>query len=314
MDPGGAFAVVRMLAEFCRDPGAAREEIPVPDPWAQVEKNFGNTFNGLGLSATRWTTRDLNASRRGAGHMAPSQEAETRTARLNEDKIALLTDACNLLVGRVASDACPGRLDQNDVVSAAVGVCGSRARYHPQTKSHSGSTADAETISVSADLRNHLPLSAASSYMGNATVSIPVPVQSPSLPLLGDSQMRSLLPDISPRDFYRVCNLAVSLRGRIHAIEKGGEETDSACGSDKWASRSSMRVNTLRPMDFNLDFGPLGRVLDVNVPGTRENGTCWVLPEKEQGGWDVTATVEPQAMQKLRGDRLVRWMIDGVNF
>ncbi|PLB54158.1 hypothetical protein P170DRAFT_469622 [Aspergillus steynii IBT 23096] len=317
MDPGGVYAVVRALAEFCRDPGALREEMPVSDPWAQArEQGEIASEDALGGLA-RCTLRHWNGGMRSWQSMMPSAsdvtaQPETRTAQLNGDKVAMLTDACNLLVARVAPDACPRRLDQEDVVSAVVGICGSRARDHSAAAAHT----DRGTVAVSADLRQLSSLSTPATYMGNATVSIPVPVQPNSLPALDDAQMQSLLPDISPRDLYRICSLAASLQGRINAMEKG-DDTNMTWNAEGWgmSPENRMRIHTLRPMDFYMDFGPLGGVHDVNVPSARENGTCWVLPEKERGGgWDVAVTVEREAMQKLRADRFMRWIVDGVGF
>lgn len=328
MDSGAMFAVVNALAQFCRDPMAAREQLPVSDPWAQAhiqhERENGDILSGLGLPSARHVRHWNQGSKGWEGMLKqpdPSSLPETRTARLNGNKVTMLTDACNLLVGRVAHDVFPGRLNQEDVVSALVGICGSRARN--QTGSYSTDTTtttavDEGTISVATDLRRLSPLPTSATYMGNATVLIPIPTRSNTLPPVEDSQMRSLLPDISPRELYRICNGAVCLRARINALEKGNEsnmswnwdmeDTDSGM-------RNSMQVHNMRSMGLYQDFGPLGRVRDVCVPGTRENGTCWLLPEREgDRGWDVKVTVECKAIEKLRKDKLVGWVIDSGGF
>ncbi|KAI9038260.1 uncharacterized protein KD926_010916 [Aspergillus affinis] len=322
MDPGAVFAVVRALAEFCRDPMAAREELPVSDPWSEAQgqgkRACDDVFSGLGLSSAVHIRQGSTGPRTWMG-MTPIEQvssmSETRTARLNGDKIAMLTDACNLLVRRVGGGALPGRLYQEDVVSAVLGVVGSRARGHRDDSYSRSETAYADedegTISVATDLRHLSPLPSSTTYMGNATVSIPVPTRPNNLPVLVGSQMRSLLPDISPRDLYRICNVAVSLRGGISALDKGRELNTSLNTNEKAGTGNSMQIHSLRPLDFYMDFGPLGRVRDVKAPGSRENGTCWILPEHETGGWDVAVTVEQKAMEKLSADRLVRWVVGG---
>ncbi|KAH8432696.1 acetyl-coenzyme A synthetase 2 [Aspergillus melleus] len=320
MDPGAVFAVARALAEFCRDLMAAREELPVSDPWSEAQgqgtRSCDDVFNDLGLSSAGQNCR-WSAGRRSRVGPTPTEQVslmpETRTARLNGDKIAMLTDACNLLVRRVAGDALPGRLHEEDVVSAVLGVTGSRARKHPKDcySESERVPADEETITVAIDLRHLSPLPSSTTYMGNATVSIPVSVQPNILPALDDSQMRSILPDISPQDLYQICNVAVCLRGRIGASEKDREKNTTLNTDGKSSMGNGMQINSLRPLDFYMDFGPLGRVRDVNAPSARENGACWILPEQEAGGWDVAVTVDQNAMEKLSTDRVVRWVVGG---
>ncbi|KAK1143597.1 acetyl-coenzyme A synthetase 2 [Aspergillus melleus] len=309
MDPGAVFTVARALAEFCRDPMAAREELPVADPWSEAQgrgtRACDDVFNCLGLPSAGQNCRWSAGTRNRVGPTPTEQVSsmpETRTARLNGDKIAMLTDACNLLVWRVAGDALPGRLHEEDVVSAVLGVTGSRAREHRKDSYSESAT----------DLRHLSPLPNSTPYMGHATVSIPVSVRPNSLPALNDSQMRSILPEISPQDLYRICNVAVCLRGWIGAASEKGRELNTTSNVDgKSGMGNGMKINSLRPLDFYMDFGPLGRVRDVNAPGARENGTCWILPDQEAGGCDVAVTVEQSAMEKLSTDRLVTWVVVG---
>ncbi|KAI9036159.1 uncharacterized protein KD926_002247 [Aspergillus affinis] len=208
-------------------------------------------------------------------------------------------------------------LSTSDVFSALLWLCGTRARsgVRSQSTSSGASAADTTRLSLAVNIRGIIKPPIPLSYLGNAMV-----VASDTHARQEMKAPRTTTATAIDHDELR---LLTDLASKIRHIIQGVDH-EYVCQVMKHIKQSQDRqdasfyfpetfVTNMRLLNLHRwEFGPeLGKVVNFDHLDTRINGLCSILPrcqgKFEDPPWKVRVVLEPEAMQRLREDGLIRW-------
>ncbi|KAK2764572.1 acetyl-CoA synthetase [Arachnomyces sp. PD_36] len=313
LDSTGVSVVLKTLAALCKDPNASPDLLPTSTRAEETSRQHLIDSAAKYPVPFNWTSVPLSPD------VSPPDSVGkvpiSRRFKLDAKKITLLKDACNAAITRLPPDANgvkPSPLTSNDIITALVGLCGNRARLDTVLESN-----PPPKVIIAANVRKPSLLPA--TYVGNALAAVEAPYDAAVLP--EGTGLHGLSAELAREDLSRLLNIAFSLRIEVNALTKSYMQgilcnianTPDMCSFFP-AYGGSIIVSSLRWMDFYLDFGPLGKVQEYDIPETKVKGVCWVLPSRDLRGdvgsqpFELRFVLERAAMEQLQNDSLFRWM------
>ncbi|PGH17489.1 hypothetical protein AJ79_01089 [Helicocarpus griseus UAMH5409] len=311
IDGGAVSVILRALAELCKDPNAPLDALPTSPEKEEAARQYMEDFTAKepGRPSYDLVPLPLDAPL----PQEPGLMSISRRYKFSAEKITLLKDACNAVIADaklIVNPSKPIQLTTNDIITAIIGLCGNRARM----LAIPGRKSPPRLIMV-ANIRKLISLP--ENYAANALAAIPADYNASWLP---DGVAPQGLPaTLMKEDVIHLCNLAFSLRKGLNAMTKPyikGVFTTFYDANDWLAlgpNYDSIIVSNLRWMDFFIDFGPLGKVQEYDVPETKIGGISWVLPARNQTGkglqpFEMRCVLERVAMDQMEKDSLFQWI------
>ncbi|PLB43979.1 hypothetical protein P170DRAFT_480921 [Aspergillus steynii IBT 23096] len=317
MDGLGVMNIVRMIGLCCASPGKPR--LPVsPLTEASVRARLSNI-------STDGSFMDMQSY--GPDHWSQSRLISCEFL-FSAKRIRQLGILCNVALKQscLEKDAGNGdrksvnELSTSDVFSALLWLCTTRARSRAQLLSPPSNTYATETtrlgVAVSIrDIRDILKPPIPLTYLGNAMV------------VASDTHVRhemeapraTTATSIDKDEVLVLANLASKVRHTIQVVDghyvrqvvrhiKASQDCQDASFYFPDTFVTNLRLLDLR----QWDFGPvLGQIVNFDHLETRINGLCSIHPRcggtSGESPWKVRVNLEPEAMDRLRGDALIRW-------
>lgn len=320
-DGVGALNIIRAFATCCRNPNADVDSLPTNfEKESNIRKKISDAAHASATGApdyyhsTEVASRPVDISTLNER----AQDPVSRKLILDGGKVQRLRNACSV-EGHPKDQGT--LLSGNTIVTAILWICLIRARFGSQAEgSQPPAVSSAAMISdLRSKLRPKLPMSYLGNAIGSAWTSIPVEQVLSSTPHVNcDSRTVARM---NPHYIKIVANAAKQLQNAVQTISDGYVRNmiSEKNAADNWESQpimADMHVSSLRQLNvYALDFGPtLGRLSNFDMPENRFPGLAWILPahgKSQSSPWEVRLTLEPETMEKIEKDPLLRWCSSG---
>ncbi|KAM0699427.1 hypothetical protein Q7P36_000429 [Cladosporium allicinum] len=196
-------------------------------------------------------------------------------------------------------------ISTHDALSALLWICVSKARRIPIRHDTSDKLV-VSMLSVAVDGRNRLSPDVSSEYLGNASLNCPVRLTVESLLSAQWSlyytayAIRSALSDFGARSFAETMALIESIP--IGCLKR----SYSTIRGPDFAITSWAKMGL-----YEQSWGPhLGKPAHVRAIVDGVMGWAAILPERSDGSLEVMIVLEPQAMERLKKDSVLRIYAD----
>lgn len=318
MDGAGFLVLLATFAEFCRDPDTRGPFATTPHAQEKARHHIEDAATMSERRKLTWTS-------------FPSEdEVPTDASRapiscsyvLDAQKIRMIYEACSVALYSLPHQYRPGSpnvfFPPSLVVSALVGLCGSRARARA-FPDHQKQPSD---IFVAANVRKSAGLR--SSYIGNGVLSVEsacggaVP---PPPDALENIHVPGPLGTAEPEDIWQIWNAARNIQQKFSRLNSKQVQGMIATMSDKrdWSSfrpgfGMNFHVSDIRAASVYGEYGPLGEAEQVDLPFDGIPGICWIMPAhpsdppSQYPCWRLRLVLERAAMECLSHDPLFKWV------
>ncbi|KAL5364737.1 transferase family-domain-containing protein [Aspergillus floccosus] len=311
MDGLGAHVVLESLARSCRHASASTMPLPAT---AQQQESIRSQIEAYFLQSP--ATLGYNGAYGLSEYRFSGDQISCRFT-LCPNRVGLLARMCNAAISK--DESTPTRLTDDDVVTAAVWLCGSRGRY--RASSPVGATGlKTSSLMRPVDIRRAIQPPIPRTYVGNGILFARSYCTVEDLGLdRGDIDTIHGEPRVKPATLNSLLNLACATRAACASVNAEHIRDVLSCmkAVDHWASFnmcpadiyiSSLRRFPLYALDFGPDFGP---VVDVDALESTLDTQCGILPARAQTpqtAWEVRIALPEKAMQYLQEDELMAWL------
>ncbi|PYH89749.1 hypothetical protein BO71DRAFT_389021 [Aspergillus ellipticus CBS 707.79] len=258
-----------------------------------------------------------------------------RRYAMRAEKIEYLKDSCNALIRDLVSDhpiTCRDStegteypeendyMSSDDVVTALIWLCCSRARLRAESRKASG-LPPTSSLSRIVEVRSVLQPPLPRGYLGNSLMvarsqcswdDIPghhnEPHTASKRDHVGEETVHALLKlALKSRDKCRTID-DKAIRGLIADLKNCNEYKEFA------EAPAEVDISSLRKLNlYRLNWGPhLGRMVDFDTIDSRTDGLSLILParpgKQRQSPWELRITIPLTAMEQFRQDELVCWV------
>ncbi|KAJ5473750.1 hypothetical protein N7475_003316 [Penicillium sp. IBT 31633x] len=320
MDVVGFLALLATFATFCRDPKTSEPLVTTPDAQEKAREHIEDTALTTEPQRLCWTSFPPPTS--GDESFIDSSEVPISSFHvLDARKIKMLYDACTVAVLSLPENYRKSlpfiSFPPNLVVSALVGLCGSRARLQafPNQQDQPSNLLIAANIRKAAELP---------SYIGNAVFVVESAFDDAALPppeALENIHVPGPFGTVEPEDIWQICKIAGNLQQGLHRLDKQHVQGMIATMSHRhdWSSfrpgfGGNLHVSDIRAASPYVSYGPLGDLLLFDLPFDAVPGTCWIIPNLPSDAaspnscWRLRLTLERAATECLLSDPLFRWV------
>ncbi|KAL4926343.1 uncharacterized protein BDV17DRAFT_299733 [Aspergillus undulatus] len=291
--------------------GAALAQL-LREPDTSHAKHLSHLGSSSKPEALKWDIKPLSFPLLGLED--PKYKTLNLRYPIRKDKICLLQQACRTLMQEspLEEEKCV-LLSTSLIVGSLFAICTQRARHAAGLGNLYGSK-----FGFAVNLREKLGLSP--SYMGNAVISADSPFNTQVLPFTSASTT-PIVSGVRSVDVHQVCNMALSINQELEGYTQS--HVAGMLGTlDAVANRSSVRASfeglafsDLHKMEFYRDYGPLGWVQDMAIPGNDLGGVAWLLPNKPTPSgsqapdhFELQVALERVSMEELVKDPLFQWV------
>lgn len=311
MDGMSFNVVLESLARSCRHANASTTQLPTtPQQQEAVRSQIQACFL---QSPASFVYNDAY----GPSEYRISRDQISRRYTFCPNRVEYLTRMCNAAISKDESTHI--RLTDDDVVSAAVWLCGSRARFW--ASSPAGSTClKTSSLIRAVDIRRVIQPAIPRTYVGNGALAARSYCTVEDLGLVhGDINTIHEESHLKPDTFHSLLRLACATRANCASVDSKHIQDifSSMKVLDNWDSLnicpaditiSSLRRLTIYALDFGPDFGP---VMNVDALESRMDAHCCILParaQSPQAAWEIRIVLPEKALQYLQEDELMGWL------
>ncbi|KAJ5352410.1 hypothetical protein N7452_001384 [Penicillium brevicompactum] len=323
LDGIGGVGIIDALSKCCRNPNTDAGSLSTS---SEKESKSRAAISGVASTSQAAGVPDHSNSVAVAGHSLDfdelNQNAHNPVCRklvFNGEKIKQLRKMC---AEQALSSDQGVSMSGNTIVTAVLWICWIRARFGPHALGPQAP--DTTSAALLSNIRSQMSPNLPTTYMGNAlglawsNVSAEHVLSSFSdlnydsrAVAYMDPQYVGIVADAAKKLHYAV--QGISDRSVRDIISEKNE-------ADDWASQytlADIHVSSLRHFPFYaLDFGSiLGKPCDVDMPENRFPGMVWIMPSRGNplfSPWEVRLTLQPELMEIIRKDPLLRWLSSDV--